>query len=244
MKYPTREEILMLSYANKYTASTDVFQKFWEYKYHSEPRELLNHLYIENYIDVDKNAKYCLTSSGKQVLEDNPNIIFIHKHTMFDLSIYDVPPSGDIYEFIERCIDKEEAEHIYYCQWGLFRNCKSKRASLCKLQSDFMGELKYLFQVCYIDISGLRNGVKAEKIEEIREYIINADDPRKGIAGGNIERIRKISKQLNLNNDDLNKICKQVVINATLPYHLYSDDEAALIIMQRYNDTYHVSLPQ
>lgn len=185
---------------------------------------------------------YCLTPLGQDVLKNNPNIIFVHQHPEFELDIYSVPPDGDIYEYIIYQIESKEAEYIYYNNWGLYRNCKYQRANIANLKEDALSELMYYFEICYIDISGLGNGVKPELLLSTKEYTRSSwSDPTKVLAIGIIERIRFIAQKMRLKYEDLSSICKKVIVNTHLPFHLYDDDEALNIILQRIYGTIRTS---
>lgn len=179
---------------------------------------------------------YCLTNAGADILNDSPNIVFIHRHPEFELTIYDVPPDGNIYDFILHNLDERETEYMYYNNWDMYQLCRSHRAKIAQLQNDAITELKYLFEICYIEISGLRNGVEPSRLTELRDYILNAQyDATKSLTSGNIDRIRNIAKRNHMTNELLTKICKDVISNTHLPFHLHDDDSAFVIIMGRLN---------
>lgn len=289
---PNPTAILMLSYASKFHTGENSFQQFWKYRYDTEPYELLNWLYNNDFIELDSidnslkhktvnelktilsnnNLKisgkkddlinrisstlneeqisqyiperyYRLTQFGNEILNNNPNVAFIHKHPEFDLTIYEVPPSGNIYDFILNKISERESEYIYYNNWGLYRNCKSQRAQLAKLQGDTISAISYLIEVCYIDISGLRNGVEPQKLYDIKEHIGEWGDPTKMLAQGNIELINTLSKEIGLTYDDMSTMCHSIIDKTNLPFRLYNDTDATNIILQRIYGTVRMSYP-
>lgn len=203
---------------------------------------ITSNLNEEQILQYVSGQYYCLTPLGQDVIDNSPNIAFIHKHPEFDLTIYEVPPSGNIYDFILNKISEREADNIYYNNWGLYRNCKSQRAQLAQLQGDTVSTISHLIEVCYIDISGLRNGVEPEKIREIKDYILSAwGDPTKMLAHGNIELINTLSKEIGLTYDDISTMCHSIIDKTNLPFHLYNDNEAANIILHRLYGTIRTS---
>lgn len=185
---------------------------------------------------------YCLTSLGQDVLKNNPNIIFAHQHSEFELDIYSVPPDGDIYEYILHQIECKEVDYIYYNNCGLYRNCIAQRAKLEQIKGNSLSELSLYFKIFYIDISGLRNGVEPKKLFPIKKYILDSwSDPTKSLATGNIERINLLTQKMNLKYEDVSSICKNVIENTHLPFHLYDNNDALNIILQRLYGTIRVS---
>lgn len=177
---------------------------------------------------------YCLTPSGMDVLQNNPNILFVHRHPEFELDISIVPPSGDINAYILNKIEFKEAECTYYNDWGSVSYCKQQRAMLAMLNDDIDSAIYHYLEICYLDISGLRNGVNPEMLYSIKEYMLNAcDDPTRMLSLGIIEKLRTLIQKKNFSYDDVTLLCKEVIDKTHLPFHLYSNDEALQIILQR-----------
>lgn len=181
---------------------------------------------------------YCLTRAGEYVIENNPNILFAHKNQVLGLAIDEVPTNGDIYEYLYNKLDGLMREYQYYNNWSGYRDCIFKYAKAAELQSQHEKAIRFYIFICYLDISGLRNGVEPDRIRTIQQYIIDSwGDPKKILANGVIFSIKDTAKKANLSDNDVVKICENVISNAHLPFHLFDKGTATKIIVERlYSD--------
>lgn len=90
--------------------------------------------------------------------------------------------------------------------------------------------LSFLFEVCYIDLSGLSNGFNLEHLFIYEEYYFPYAKSSAKVNQHYINQILKVKHELNLTDEELKKIYIDAVGKVTLPFQLFTDDEVFEII--------------
>lgn len=106
---------------------------------------------------------YQLTELGKQALEEEGYVPYIHRHTLEDLDIWSLnrivhePPYMPYRDKVWGYLNKRSMEHFTARNFGLYRNCKHHMSTFLMEENKIRDALGMLSEVVFCNLSGLSN---------------------------------------------------------------------------------------
>lgn len=173
--YP--QEILMLSYLDKYTAGKPV-ARFWEYTYGvTDVPAMIASLEARGF---SRNGK--LTPLGKSEIEKNGYVLYFHRNSVLDITMSDMSilvnqnPSVSWKDLLWGELNRRCAQYAASYQFGHYQSCIYQMYLFAKHEKRGRDALGCLANVFWIDLNGEgRPVINPEITEEIR-YITRVLD--------------------------------------------------------------------
>lgn len=185
---------------------------------------------------------YCLTDKGIEELEENNYISYINKKSFCELDIWEANiflhknPNFSIKDASWNKFNMNCAEHFKNHDYGLYRNTRCNMALQLIDEDRLQNALEFLFEVCYIDLSGLSNGFEKEFIKDNLDYYFPYENSGLILAPFVIGYIVGIIDSLNLVEKDLEKIYLSRINKLQIPFHVFTKQECFQIILNKIND--------
>lgn len=191
---------------------------------------------ILNNIDDNSLDKFCiprnyaLTDKGRTIVEENPNVLYAHRHIDYHLSDYDIfNTSIDIRETAYNKIFKQFKYNIRIKQWGLARNDAYTLADIAEELLQYYNSLKFLIIGIYIDVSGVSDE------HAIKHNIMTPGENHCcTIYPFSIKRLSDIVCLLNLSVDIVIKECVNIIDAINLPYSYYDKSTVKETVVNSY----------
>lgn len=208
--YP--QEILMLSYAEKYALGKPI-ARFWEREYGVEDvPALLAYLESNGFLSSGK-----LTDAGKREIRKNEYVLYMHSHKNYEISmarmsiLVNKNPQMTYRDIIWGELNRLSLEHIKNHQWALYRNTKY---SMYK----FLLEEK-------------RNADAFPILSEVAFYDLNGNDSFFDVAPALIEDLRAIERKLDYTDEKMIDLLLSLFDGIYAPYRNFTNDEVACVIV-------------
>lgn len=183
---------------------------------------------------------YKINEKAKAILDKNEHILFFHNSSM-EISIYTAQdfktknPDFTPIEIARFIGEKQANQHIDNGNWGLFRNVQSSLAQTEMDAQNFEEALVLLFEVCYLDLSGMGNNFDPEYMDIIEEYFFPYKDSVHTLAPGIVHLFKKLKVKLNITDSDIKDLFLKSLENYQLSFHLFTKEEAANILIAELN---------
>lgn len=202
---------------------------------------ILSNLPQEKLDSIELIEVYKVNDKAKDIIKKNDHISYFHNSPL-DISIYEAHDYKKKYPNLTPLeiaydISSQKAEvYLKKNLWGLYRNLKHGLSVAEKNVGNIKNQLALLFEVCYIDLSGVDNNFSLEPyLLEIKEqYFFPYENSSATLAPGIVSEIKTIQVKLNLTDAQLKVIFLEVLQNYALPFHLFTKDECADILIAEF----------
>jgi len=114
---------------------------------------------------------YQLTELGKQALDEEGYVPYIHRHQIEDLDIWTLnkiihePPYMPYRDKIWGYLNKRSMEHFAAGNFGLYRNCRHHMYNFLMEEKNVKDALGMLSEVVFYDLSGLGNNYDPQYLD-------------------------------------------------------------------------------
>lgn len=187
---------------------------------------------------------YQLTELGKQVLEEESYVPYIHRQTLEDLDIWSLnriihePPYMPYRDKIWGYLNKRSMEHFVVRDFGLYRNCRHHMSTFLMEEKKIKDALGMLSEVVYYDLSGLSNNYDPELLGIYAQNFFPYKDSTVTMAPGITSEVIHCQKELDLTDDELKTAMLDRMNRLSAPLHLFTPEECAdIVLMESSGDT-------
>jgi hypothetical protein len=186
---------------------------------------------------------YQLTELGKQALEAEGYVPYIHRHTLEDLDIWSLnriihePPYMPYRDKIWSYLNKRSMEHFTARDFGLYRNCRHHMSNFLMEENKVKDALGMLSEVVFYDLSGLGNNYDPKYLSIFAESFFPYEDSTATMAPGITSAIMQCQEELSLSDDELRAIMLEQMKRLSAPLHLFTLEECVeIVLMERRGD--------
>ncbi len=179
---------------------------------------------------------YQLTELGKQALEEEDHVPYIHRHIIEDLDIWSLnrivhePPYMPYRDKIWGYLNKRSLEHFTVRNFGLYRNCRYYMFNFLMEEKKLKDALGMLSEVVFYDLSGLENGYDPKFLDVLSEHFFPYKDSLVTMAPGITSAVMFCQKELNLSDDDLKAVMLERMASLSTPLHIFTPEECVDIV--------------
>jgi len=187
---------------------------------------------------------YQLTQLGKQALDEEGYVSYIHRHTLEDLDIWSLnrivhePPYMPYRDKIWGYLNKRSMEHFAARNFGLYRNCRYDMSTFLMEEKKIKDGLGMLAEVVFYDLSGLGNGYDPQFLDIYAQYFFPYEGSTAKVAPGITSAVILCQKELNLSDDELRATMLERINRLSAPLHLFTSEECVdIVLMESRKDT-------
>jgi hypothetical protein len=187
---------------------------------------------------------YQLTELGKQVLEEEGYVSYIHRHTLEDLDIWSLnriihePPYMPYRDKIWGYLNKRSMEHFAARDFGLYRNCRHHMSTFLMEEKKIEDALGMLSEVVFYDLSGLGNGYDPQFLDIYAQNFFPYKNSIVTMAPGITSVVIHCQKELNLSDEELKATMLERMNRLSAPLHLFTPEECVdIVLMESREDT-------
>lgn len=187
---------------------------------------------------------YQLTELGKQALDEEGYVPYIHRHTLEDLDIWSLnkiihgPPYMPYRDKIWGYLNKRSMEHFAAGNFGLYRNCRYHMYSFLMEEKKTKDALGMLSEVVFYDLSGLGNNYDPQYLDIFAEHFFPYKDSTVTMAPGITSAVIHCQEELNLLDEELKTIMIDRMNRLSAPLHLFTPEECVdIVLMESRKDT-------
>ena len=179
---------------------------------------------------------YQLTEPGKQVLEEEAYVPYIHRHQLEDLDIWSLnrivhtPPHMPFRDKIWGYLNQRGMEHINAGNFGLYRNCRYNMAVFLQEEKRYKDALGMLSEVVFYDLSGLSNNYDPKYLDIYAGSFFPYKESSATTAPGIINDILQCQKTLGISEDELRTQLFTHMKKFSAPLHLFTPEECVDIV--------------
>ncbi|MBU7008710.1 SAP domain-containing protein [Phosphitispora fastidiosa] len=180
---------------------------------------------------------YQLTELGKQALEEEGYVPYIHRHTLEDLDIWSLnriihePPYMPFRDKIWGYLNKRSIEHFAAGNFGLYRNCRHHMSNFLMEENKIRDALGMLSEVVFYDLSGLGNGYDPKYLDIFAEHFFPYKDSTVTMAPGIKSAVIHCQKELNLSDEELKTVMLERMARLSAPFHIFTPEECVDIVL-------------
>jgi len=199
-------------------------------------QRILDNIQFDVLKDTYPEQYYALSPEAKKILSRNEHIPYAHKHINWGLGITEIHNLKKSYPNLKESdlmwmyFEKESLLSARKGDWGLFRNHKHHQAELLIEEDKYRDSLSFIFQVCFLDLSGLQNGFKKEYLFIYEKGFFPYRQSIATLTKHHIELIAKIKDTINISDVELKSLYVDSVGDLNLPFHLFTLDETFQIL--------------
>lgn len=187
---------------------------------------------------------YQLTELGKQALEEEGYVPYIHRHALEDLDIWSLnriihePPYMPYRDKIWGYRNKRSMEHFAARNFGLYRNCRYHMSTFLMEENKIKDALGMLSEVVFYDLSGLGNGYDPQFLDIYAQNFFPYKDSTVTMAPGITSAVIHCQKELNLSDEELKATMLDRINRLSAPFHLFTPEECVdIVLMESREDT-------
>lgn len=187
---------------------------------------------------------YQLTELGKQALEEEGYVPYIHRHALEDLDIWSLnriihePPYMPYRDKIWGYLNKRSMEHFAARNFGLYRNCRYHMSTFLMEENKIKDALGMLSEVVFYDLSGLGNGYDPQFLDIYAQNFFPYKDSTVTMAPGITSAVIHCQKELNLSDEELKATMLDRINRLSAPFHLFTPEECVdIVLMESREDT-------
>lgn len=203
---------------------------------------ILNEMPQNTLANIELKSVYKLSLIGQELINKNEHIIYFHRNSEYDISIYQAhdfkmkhthySPSDIAFHLL----NQQSEEYLTRGDWGLYRNARLNLARVALTENEFEATLNFLFEVCFLDLSGLSNNFSMEFIDIYEKYFFPYEKSNHTIAPGVIKLLIKTKVKLKLNDNELLESLSTMLKKSHLPFHLFTKEEVSNIVLAEINN--------
>lgn len=240
----TKEKSLLLTLKRKTVEELKEILRENNLKVSGKKQELvdriLNELSEKQLNSIKLIEVYKINDTAKEILANNEHILFFHNSPM-EISIYTAHdfknknPNFSPIEIARHLGEIQAKRHISNGNWGLYRNLKHSLSEIEMTVQNFEDALTLLFEVCYIDLSGISNSFDPEFMEIYEKSFFPYTKSSCTLAPGIVNKIRKLKVKFNLSDIELKNLFVKSMANYQIPFHLFTKEESADVLIAEIN---------
>ncbi|MEA4816308.1 MAG: SAP domain-containing protein [Lachnospiraceae bacterium] len=180
---------------------------------------------------------YQLTELGKQALEEEDYVPYIHRHALEDLDIWSLnriihePPYMPYRDKIWGYLNKRSMEHFAAGNFGLYRNCRYHMYDFLMEEKKINDALGMISEVVFYDLSSLGNNYDPQYLDIFAEHFFPYKDSTVTMAPGITSAVIHCQEELNLSDEDLKTIMLDRMNHLSAPLHLFKPEECVDIVL-------------
>lgn len=200
------------------------------------PHEELNTRFVKR--------TYQLTEIGKQALEEESYVPYIHRHALEDLDIWSLnriihePPYMPYRDKIWGYLNKRSMEHFAARNFGLYRNCRHHMSTFLMEEKKIKDALGMLSEVVFYDLSGLSNNYDPQFLDIYAQNFFPYKDSIVTMAPGITSAVIHCQKELNLSDEELKTAMLDRMGRLSASLHLFTPEECVdIVLMESREDT-------
>lgn len=193
------------------------------------PKEKLNIIFTK--------YTYELTDAGKEVLEKEEYIPYIHRQGIEDLDIWSLTkkvqdkPGYPYRDVIWGYLNERSMVHIKNKDFGLYRNCRFSMSEFIKEEGKIDNAFALLAEVIRYDLSGLSNGFSMQFMEIYVDGYFPYKNSIITMAPGITSRVVDYQEKKVLSDNDLKKKLYDEMSKIKLPFSVFTGDECVEIVL-------------
>ncbi len=187
---------------------------------------------------------YQLTELGKQTIEEEGYVPYIHRHALEDLDIWSLnriihePPYMPYRDKIWGYLNKRSMGHFAAHNFGLYRNCRHHMSTFLMEENKIRDALGMLSEVVFYDLSGLSNNYDPQFLGIYALSFFPYKDSIVTMAPGITSAVIHCQKELNLSDEGLKTVMFDRMGRLSAPFHLFTPEECVdIVLMERRKDT-------
>ena len=187
---------------------------------------------------------YQLTELGKQALDEEGYVPYIHRHTLEDLDIWSLngiihePPFMPYRDKIWGYLNKRSMEHFAARNFGLYRNCRHHMSTFLMEENKIKDTLGMLSEVVFYDLSGLSNNYDPQFLDIYAQSFFPYKDSIVTMAPGITSAVIHCQKELNLSDEELKTAMLDRMNRLSAPLNLFTPEECVdIVFMESREDT-------
>jgi len=199
------------------------------------PKEKLNTIFTK--------YTYELTDAGKEVLEKEEYIPYIHRHGIEDLDIWSLSkkvqdkPGYPYRDVIWGYLNERSMVHIKNKDFGLYRNCRFSMSEFVKEEGKLDNAFSLLAEVIRYDLSGLSNGFSMQFMDIYADGYFPYESSIVTMAPGITSRVVDYQEKQGLSDEELKKKLLDEISRINLPFSLFTAAECAdNVLMEIHKD--------
>ncbi|RJX22810.1 MAG: DNA-binding protein [Desulforudis sp.] len=179
---------------------------------------------------------YQLTDLGKQALDEESYVPYIHRHQFEDLDIWSLnkivhtPPYMPWRDKIWGYLNKRSIKHAKAGDFGLYRNCRYQMHLFLMEEKRIKDALAMLAEVVFYDLSGLDNGYDPRFMDISAKYFFPYKESNATTAPGVISAIMKCKEELGFTDEELKEALLDRMNKLSVPFHLFTPEECVDIV--------------
>lgn len=186
---------------------------------------------------------YQLTELGKQALEEEGYVPYIHRHTLEDLDIWSLnkiihePPYMPYRDKIWGYLNKRSMEHFAARDFGLYRNCRYHMSTFLVEENKIHDALGMLSEVVFYDLSGLGNGYDPQFLDIYAHNFFPYKESTVTMAPGITSAVIHCQNELDLSDEELRTAMLGQMSHLSVPFHLFTPEECVdIVLMESHED--------
>lgn len=161
---------------------------------------------------------YELTDLGKKVEQENPRVLYAHRHPEYNLTDSEIfDETEDIYNIVYKKTIRELKTAVAASQWGLVRNAVFELSEISDEFENYRQAFEFIIVSACIDLSGIANRQALEN-----NIITPGEKTCCVILPSIIRRISKYMDKTYMSAQSFIQDCCRIVDNINLPYSYYS----------------------
>jgi len=180
---------------------------------------------------------YQLTELGKQALEEEAYVPYIHRHPAEGLDIWSLnkimhtPPHMSFRDKIWGYLNQRSIEHAAAGNFGLYRNCRYSMSVFLQEEKRHKDALGMLAEVVFYDLSGLGNNFDLKYLDIYAGSYFPYKESIATTAPGIISAILQCQKELGVSEDELRTELLDRMEKLSVPLHLFTPEECVDIAL-------------
>jgi len=200
-------------------------------------QRLLDEVPKEKLDTIFTKYTYELTNTGKEVLEKEEYIPYIHRHGIEDLDIWSLSkkvqdkPGYPYRDVIWGYLNERSMVHIKNKDFGLYRNCRFSMSEFVKEEGKLDNAFSLLAEVIRYDLSGLSNGFSMQFMDIYADSYFPYKNSIGTMAPGITSRVVDYQEKKGLSDEELKKKLLDEISRSNLPFSLFTADECAVIVL-------------
>ncbi|QNO13359.1 SAP domain-containing protein [Alkalicella caledoniensis] len=180
---------------------------------------------------------YELTDEGKDVLNKEEYIPYIHRTGIEDLDIWSLSkkvqekPEYPYRDVIWGYLNERSMIHAKNGDFGLYRNSRFTMSEFVKEESKLDNAFSLLSEVIRYDLSGLSNGFSMQFMDIYADSYFPYDSSIITMAPGIISRVADYQEKKGLSDEDLKRKLYEEICKFKLPFSVFTEDECVEIVL-------------
>lgn len=180
---------------------------------------------------------YALTEQGREALEAEPHVAYIHTRTIDDLDIWSFSglvhsnPGTPWRDLLWGHLNQRGLDHASRGDWGLFGSTRLAMAKVVLEEGKHRVALDMLADTAYFDLSGLTNNWDLTCSAISEEDFFPYCESSATIPPGVTRMLIDCQEALNLSSEELRGLVLARMRRLSAPFHLFTAEECVDVVM-------------